>query len=410
MLGAPQTALESARQLSLLKRHTPLIVLGQPHQSQSQPSRASHHKGKVESVGAGIGLGGGRFDGKTGGAPSGPSGASGESSCSKAALPPNVHLQTLQPFDSGALVSLDPSTGSACAVQTAEGLVDLSSLAPQDISTPSVGQANDTYRVGFCQYVRCPSLLNDTSFENFGYVVKINSAGNDTCDASFPAPLHMPLVPVYDPGLGSKGGVVLSPAGVTGDGVSYTQVTDTMRVEVHCDPSGQPGVSTALQAQDGVLVFASVCACPGASGCSGELVSESRESFEADVHVHTRAVSPVTSMPADGALIVRLQHLFGPGEHTELSQPTTVDLAQLFCEGTKIASFEELSLSANQRAQDVQHWDWNRASRKERSRERVDGSRAHGVEVKKSLSSENGDGTQLELQPLDIRTFAVMLA
>ena len=121
------------------------------------------------------------------------------SSCTKAALPVNVHLQTLQPFDSGALVSLDPTTGSACAVQTAQGLVDLSGLAPQDISTPSAGQTNDTYRVGFCQYVRCPSLLNETSFENFGYVVKINSAGKDTGAASFPAPLHVPLVPTYDP-------------------------------------------------------------------------------------------------------------------------------------------------------------------------------------------------------------------
>ena len=101
-------------------------------------------------------------------------------------------------------------------------------------------------------------------------------------------------------------------------------------------------------------------------------------------------------MPANGTYIVRLQHMYSPGEHAVLSAPAAVDLSTLFCAGARIERLAEFSLSGNQLAADVRHWTWNTKEEEEEEEE-------------EEVQALPDNGTVVELLPLAIRTFALVL-
>jgi len=92
-------------------------------------------------------------------------------------------------------------------------------------------------------------------------------------------------------------------------------------------------------------------------------------------------------------VIVRLAHNFGVGEDSVLSQPVTVDLAQLFAARFVPTSITEVSLTNNQTPEDIVNGKlkWNiRNDNEDRSNKQP---------------RYQMDGTKITLQPAQIRTF-----
>lgn len=151
------------------------------------------------------------------------------------------------------------------------------------------------------------------------------------------------------------------------DGLTRPEVSGTLDVVLHCDPHGNPGVATPTNASlilsgdasDSAryvpyrLDLKSKCACPG--GCTSPQPPGGAAPPGPAVQANATLMAPGATMPADGTLIVRLQHLYGRAEgFGPLAEPATIDLASLFCtSGKTIAAVREVSMSANQKIEDV---------------------------------------------------------
>ncbi|XP_046648826.1 lysosomal alpha-mannosidase-like isoform X2 [Daphnia pulicaria] len=95
---------------------------------------------------------------------------------------------------------------------------------------------------------------------------------------------------------------------------------------------------------------------------------------------------------SDGSYLIRLEHIYDVGEDKVLSEPVTVSLKDLF-PGFAITSAEETILGGNQLKKDSQRLVWHSSSDKQ-------------TNVRSSHSDEFPD---LDLQPMEIRTFILNL-
>jgi hypothetical protein len=295
-------------------------------------------------------------------------------------------------------------------VTNANGLSSSSSSAPMAWSVGSAATVQDVYRVGFCQMLRCPT---PGMVYNFGYALRHVSGDADNCDKAWPGP----LVPAYlAPTLMPSGDVVLRPSAVTDDGIAAPSTTGQLEVVLVCDPSGAAGVasptnatlidpnSTTDESAHYVahrLEFKSKCACPG--GCtsgSGGGTRHPTSTANSDSEP-TSPMSAASTMPADGSYIVRLHHLYGSAEGLgAMSEPATVDLASIFCRLNKtIDAVQEVSITANQKIEDVRHWDWRHQS-----------FRASRATTQSRVTVVNNGSALVVLQPLSTRTFVVTVA
>ena len=379
-VGTPDSARAQARRLATAARHPPLVLAAV---ATSAALEQRHAERSAEA-------------------------SSDEAACP--ALPSNVHLMTLQPFAGGARFA-EPAAGVPCAIETAAGTIDLSSLDATEISVsrpvlPVRGRAataKDVYRVGWCNMIRCPT---PGELFNFGYALRTVHQGVPNCIKAWPGPLApTPLRPRVS---ADGATVVLRPQAVTDDGILAPRVTGHMEVVLHCDERGAPGVATPLNAsliQPGAatpqdaryvakrLEFTSKCACPG--GCSQQRggAQSGRSAAEPASPLAANA-----TMPADGAFIVRLQHLYGSAEGLgPLSQPVTVDLQSIFCAASRtVVQVVEMSITANQRIEDVHHHKWRT----------TDGATAQRLAAEDKHSSII-DGTVVIVPPLATKTYVV---
>ena len=293
----------------------------------------------------------------------------------------------------------------ACPALSPDGAAAI--VSEPGVSHPE-GKATvtDAYKVGFCNMVRCPT---PGQVFNFGYALRVGVGGSGpTCDKAWPGPLApAPLVPVPIPG-----GVLLRSHAVTDDGIHAPVITGNLDVVVLCDPDGDADVATPVNASlihpnsttdrtahfvPHRLVFKSRCAC--ARGCAKQA--------PAVAAVPTpEPIAPNATMPRDGSFIVRLQHIYGRTEGLgALGRPVTVDLqtAVLCRVGQTITGVREVTITANQRVEDVHHWHWRRKSgqdgqaRREPAAGRVD-------------DEANGLRTTIVMAPLTTRTFVVTVA
>jgi hypothetical protein len=248
--------------------------------------------------------------------------------------------------------------------------------------------------------------------QNFGFAMRTTHLGKKWCDRAWPGPLApTPLLPHI-----VNGGVALTPQAVTDDGISNPRTTGVLEIVLKCDPEGEEGVARPVNASlisDGPasamhvpyrLELASKCACPG--GCGGS--ASPAATAAAAAPAPTSPLTANATMPADGTFIVRLQHLYGPSEALgEMSEPATVDLADLFCaSGKQITAVQETSMSANQRAEDIHHWKWER--RGERHAAATTTARLTEREGAGDRSSSFGhNATVVVLQPMTTRTFVI---
>lgn len=115
----------------------------------------------------------------------------------------------------------------------------------------------------------------------------------------------------------------------------------------------------------------------------------------------------VTSPQYNDRVILRLAHLYEAGEHPILSQPVNVSLTDVFsAEGLRVTSATELSLTGNQTPAEVA---------KARLRWPVAGEATQMPESPSAAESLAGmrpliaEGLTVELRPMDVRTFAVVL-
>lgn len=108
--------------------------------------------------------------------------------------------------------------------------------------------------------------------------------------------------------------------------------------------------------------------------------------------------TPVSQDSTYYVALFRLAHLFEVNEHPDLSKPATVDLRTVFSQDrVYVVSALELSLSANQRAQDVRRLQWNSGS-----------SRATEAE-KLSPSTFDPASLVVTLNPMEIKTFMLVI-
>lgn len=98
----------------------------------------------------------------------------------------------------------------------------------------------------------------------------------------------------------------------------------------------------------------------------------------------------------DSSVLLRLAHLFEVDEDDVWSKVAVVDLQDIFAEST-ITQVEELSLTANQKKSEMKAKQWQIEN--------------DDVEAARYMRSNGflGDGYQIELQPMEIRTFSVTL-
>lgn len=98
---------------------------------------------------------------------------------------------------------------------------------------------------------------------------------------------------------------------------------------------------------------------------------------------------------ASGLVLLRLHHLFGIGEHPQLSQPVDVDLSQLFKSPLTVQTIEETQLTGVRPITDVKRNVWNTAEGQ------FPTAPAHQI-----VSMEQPVAT---LQPMQTRTFLLRL-
>ncbi|KAL4240457.1 mannose metabolic process [Mactra antiquata] len=108
------------------------------------------------------------------------------------------------------------------------------------------------------------------------------------------------------------------------------------------------------------------------------------------------AVTPSTSQP----YLIRLEHIYEKDEDPELSKPVTVSIQDMFVR-FEIESIEELTLGANLLLSDLHRLKWQTTN----TEYVTDNERAYKVEKLVSLPQT----IQIELSPMEIRTFQVTL-
>ena len=101
-------------------------------------------------------------------------------------------------------------------------------------------------------------------------------------------------------------------------------------------------------------------------------------------------VAVMTLMHFDGDLLLRLEHLYGPGESPTLSTDAQVNLENLFAPaGLTVNGFVEMSLGGNVAKSTVQRLQWN-------------------TEKKADARARSGDvGMTVTMRPAEIRTFLI---
>jgi hypothetical protein len=292
-------------------------------------------------------------------------------------------------------------------------------------ATVAATMTTDVYTVGFCNMIRCPT---PGEAQNFGYTMRTVHLGKPWCDRAWPGPLApTPLQPSVVAGTtGAQTAVVLRPQAVTDDGITRPVVTGELEIVLKCDAAGQPGIAVPANASlilsgeptakyiPHRLELKSKCACPGGCGDGGDTPTVAAAAAAATV-----VGSPVakkSTMPADGSFIVRLQHLYGAAEELgELSKPVTVDLQAVFCgRGQTVKAVQEMSLSANQKAEDVHHWKWQRRqpgpAQSQAASADSDQHLVHRVPQRQEMvvaSKLLEHGTVVVMQPMATRTFVV---
>jgi lysosomal alpha-mannosidase len=102
----------------------------------------------------------------------------------------------------------------------------------------------------------------------------------------------------------------------------------------------------------------------------------------------------------NGMILIRLNHIFGVGEDTEMCKPATVDLRSILAD-IVVVSAEELALTANQPRSEVQ----NRMQWSVIGGERADES----VKRERAPSSARLSEFVIELKPMEIRTFMLQV-
>merc|ERR1711935_627113 len=135
----------------------------------------------------------------------------------------------------------------------------------------------------------------------------------------------------------------------------------------------------------------------GSSAAGSDVVVEASsingmgKSFPRNVMLITRLrLTTTNSSQLEKEFLIRLGHQYGIGEDEELSKSASIDLADCL-PGYEISRVVELPLSGNQKLED-----W------EKTRLMWSSSRS-----KSSKDTGSRDGTVVELQPMDIRTFRV---
>src|SRR5689334_9713185 len=98
----------------------------------------------------------------------------------------------------------------------------------------------------------------------------------------------------------------------------------------------------------------------------------------------------------EGEILVRLQHIFAINEDSRLSQPVTVNLSKMISHLLPI-SISEMSITNNQLKDDIHRLHWNTLGVLEES----------DKFSTNSTSTENLQDYQIQLRPLEIRTFVV---
>ncbi len=96
----------------------------------------------------------------------------------------------------------------------------------------------------------------------------------------------------------------------------------------------------------------------------------------------------------NGDVLLRLEHLYGPNEHPEYSDPVTIDINALF-RSLLITDIEEMTLGGNVKLSDVDRLQWTLETRDDKH-------------VKRQFITRDSTN-QIELQPLEIRTFLLAL-
>lgn len=129
------------------------------------------------------------------------------------------------------------------------------------------------------------------------------------------------------------------------------------------------------------------------------LVNVSQYSAMAEGYELPPNVAIITLQELDNSrVLLRLAHIFEVDEDEEWSKVAVIDLQNLFVDRA-ILSVDELSLTANQKKSEMKSKYWQVENDDE-------------VEADANIRSQNvlGEGYEIELQPMEIRTFSVFLS
>eukprot|EP00586_Coscinodiscus_wailesii_P008690 CAMPEP_0172521468 /NCGR_PEP_ID=MMETSP1066-20121228/292597_1 /TAXON_ID=671091 /ORGANISM="Coscinodiscus wailesii, Strain CCMP2513" /LENGTH=924 /DNA_ID=CAMNT_0013304383 /DNA_START=345 /DNA_END=3119 /DNA_ORIENTATION=+ len=100
----------------------------------------------------------------------------------------------------------------------------------------------------------------------------------------------------------------------------------------------------------------------------------------------------------ENTFLIRFGHQYGVNEHSELSQPVTIDMVNLF-KSFHITSVIEKTLTGNQ---DLRDWEQSRVKWETSDGDKEETSDTH-------LGDSKDDWSRIELKPMDVRTFEVMM-
>jgi hypothetical protein len=115
-----------------------------------------------------------------------------------------------------------------------------------------------------------------------------------------------------------------------------------------------------------------------------------KSALPANVDLMTMAVHDNDS----NTYLIRLAHLFAVNDKSDLAQPVTVDLSQLF--ERNLVSVKEVSLTANQPIQNI------RKMQQELLEKTAD-------TMNSRIQRGTLDGTVVTIEPMEIRTFVIIL-